>query len=391
MLELIGIRKNLAIANGAGIYVNGSIKFIENCLFKDNCSLNGLGGGIYLNENCETTINATVFDGNLTKDTSAQKGGSALFLKKSKVDIVNTVFTRDSTFSNTGTIFNDSGALKITNCTFAYNVAAQGATGITNGAGSSTEITNTILWNTNSQNELNGNGFYVNYTSITNGYTGIGNIAATDPKFINPSKPEGVDGKYGTIDDGLCLQDNSYCKKFGSITEYPETDILTFERMTNDKSDIGAYTYSTGSDGILGKYNLNGEFVPTAYFDVADTVGSYYDIIAAITNRNTHVVQVVLPKNKYTDKKSNITVQITGLDAGGSTIGAVIPVVLYRVGTTQVFRSYIFNGGNEIGKPIVFVKKLTGNNANGGEHFLAYIIRATENGVIKIMLDKGQF
>jgi len=65
--------------------------------------------------------------------------------------------------------------------------------------------------------------------------------------------------------------------------------------------------------------------------------------------------------------------------------------MLYRVGSTQTFRSYIASPGGTTGKSIIFVKNMGGKNAAGGEHYLSYLIRASETGKVKITLNKEQF
>ena len=389
VLELIGIQKNAAIANGAGIYVNSSIKSIKNCLFKDNCSLKGSGGGLYLNENCETTIEASVFDGNITKDTSAQQGGSALYLKKSKLDIVNSVFTRSSTSSVNGTVFNDSGTLKITNCTYANNAATQGVTGIKNTTGSTAIIVNTILWNGNNKNELSGTGFTVSYSCITTGYPGTNNIVV-NPQFVDPANPPGANGHYGNSQDGLSLGQNSPCIDAGQSIALNK-DILGIQRPTGAGYEIGAYEYYAQEAGSFGKL-IRGNFVPINVLPIQSKPLTIWDINYALASNNGVVYQIQLQDEQHIRQTGSFVANVQAMTNGGTVFGGSQNIRFYQVTSGgSLFRSYNETSSRSTGKRIVFVTEDTPDSLVG-EHPKAYVIKfPVSGGYFNYSVDNSQF
>ena len=331
-------------------------------------------------------IDASVFDGNKVMDTLSVSGGGALFVEERVARLINCVLTRNSVNGKGGAIINDNGTVNIINCTFAFNTGND-AVSICNSNSGSTEVLNSILWNAVGKNEVGGGSFTVNYSTITNGHSGTGNLAG-DPKFIDASKPAGKNERWGDFDDGLRLSETSPCRNTGYFYNVLAVDLLTIDR---DVSDQGAYTYVyTNGDGVLGKI-LNGIFATSVRFDVVDEINNSLEIMDAIDAGYSHDIEVEIPKNKYTDRKNSVLVKVFGLDENGVKIGNEVPVMLYRVGSTQTFRSYISSLGSTTGKSIIFVKNMGGKNAAGGEHYLAYLIRASEIGKVKITLNKKQF
>jgi len=335
-IEKCNIYRNVANTNGAGIFGRCGPALVRNCLFEENYSYQGDGGGAYITLNPEGIIDGSVFDNNEVGDRELYAGG--LMAHKSNITIVNSVFTRNFGPAAGGAVYNDNGTLNIINCTVAGNEGLTGAGGVENGPDAFAEIVNTILWNTG--DELEGDSFSVTYSCVEGGYPGEGNIS-DNPMFVNDLTPKGENGKYGDLDDGLIIQQISPCRGSGNAEDAPEMDILFNYRDITGTVDMGAYSYvNPDNDGVLGKF-FNGEFVPTEAYDLIDSVNNSIDIIEAMESGHAHVIEVELPDNKYTRKKDRIAVSVSGLNNGNAVIGNKISVTLYRVDSSQKFRSYI--------------------------------------------------
>lgn len=391
-LEYVAIKDNYAESFGAGLFSKGGVT-IKNCLFTNNNAK--ISGAAAMITDGSAKITASVFDQNVISEGLHDNGGAALYTGNCKTEIVNSVFCNNSSVTDGGAIFNSKSALDIINCTFANNESDSGCAGITN-TGGNVDILNTILWNqhnTSDFSELKGAGIISAYSCIQQSdpdqYPGEGNIYI-NPEFKRLGTPEGVDGVFGNYDDGLLLKDTSPCRGSGTGEGAPNVDILLTERDRAGTVDIGAYSYvNFNNDGIIGKF-VNGNFQPTLIFDVVDRIGNSIDILEAMESEYSHVIEIVLPKNKYTNKKNQVVVQIRGLDGNGNIIGDYVNVTLYRVDNSQVFRSFIGTNTVRHGKPIIFTKDIEGGHP-GGEHLLAYLVRASELGKVRITLRHNQF
>jgi hypothetical protein len=388
-LEQIGVRKNIASSSGAGIYVNSNIKYIVNCLVKDNYSYTGKGAGLYIAENSKVAIDASIFDGNTTKDTSSLQGGSALYFNSAQIDIVNSIFTRNNSSSINGTVFNNTGTLKITNCTFAYNVATQGISGIMNSIGSTAAIVNTILWNSNNQNELAGSGFTVSYSCITKGYAGTGNIL-TDPLFSNSGNPEGIDGKYGNNDDGLQLSSSSFCIDRGTNDNATLTDILMVTRPGGANIDIGAYEYLDVNkcNKIFFGQVKSGSFLPTNDLeklkDIIHSKELYY-----FSRSNCHrVLRAYVEKNEYTSDNGEITIFVQPTNVDGSTAASEIAIKLFQIGEENGLLVFQTLTPDYKGKRLLFTGDI---GWHGFDNPWAYVIYLTDANTINFRVPHNQF
>lgn len=323
--ELLGIHRNLSGSSGGGVYVNSNVRKFTNCLFRNNYSLSGNGAGLFVDKDIQMTIEGSIFDGNMTLDTLASHGGSALYIEYAKTDIVNSVFTRNNSSSVNGTLFNNSGELTIVNCTFANNIS-ESTVSIHNGDRGSTSIVNSILWNSENLSELSGSNISVNYSCITGGYVGTGNISG-DPAFVNIDHPEGIDNIYGTEDDGLQLSDNSPAIGV-SKDSFPETDITKAYRIVKPDgcSDLGAYAYIPPSisfedaDAVFGYFDKNDDFkIPEKIkaFEPFDSEWGY--ILAKKSNRVLHA-RLLVDNRDETRKINDGPVTIYARDSLENTI-----------------------------------------------------------------------
>ncbi|MDR0305336.1 MAG: hypothetical protein LBI42_00710, partial [Chitinispirillales bacterium] len=296
------ISKNIAASYGAGIMDKGGIKKLERCLIEKNITKKSDGAGLYTVKG-PLEIEASVFDGNIALDT-AGKGGAALYVKGVGINIVNSIFTNNETKRNGGAIYNDSGRIFIENNTFFSNTAGNGQS-VWNEKGSVT-IINSILWNNAGKQEISGDAAYVNYTCITGGYAGTGNISQ-NPIFVNTNSPEGNDGLYGTNDDGLQLSGNSPCISAGAESNI-EFDIRLMPRPQGDVIDLGAYEYYDFANNsvFFGIINNKGDFVEKYGFpDVLPCIFDVKDIPYFAKSKIGRIMRVKVPKNKYTRNRTN--------------------------------------------------------------------------------------
>jgi hypothetical protein len=103
----------------------------------------------------------------------------------------------------------------------------------------SSVLTNCIIW-ANSGSQIS-DCPYPAYSCIQDwlGY-GVGNTS-NDPKFVNAGDPAGVDGIFGTADDGFHLLVGSPCIDTGTSLGAPATDITGIARPQGAGIDMGAY------------------------------------------------------------------------------------------------------------------------------------------------------
>ncbi len=386
-LEFVGIVRNYSVSNGAGICVteSGGLNSLKHCLIQDNYSKNGSGAGLFYESKRSLLIDGSIFDNNTTESTLSDYGGSAIYFKATDIEMVNCVIGQNKSQSVNGAILNNAGKLKVTNCTFAFNVST-GAVSITNINSAVSDVLNSILWNSSAMDEVSDSGFNITYTCITGGHTGTANFS-NDPKFINPSKPSGTDGKWGNLDDGVRLQETSPCLNKGIFTGAPTIDILEIERpFSYYGCDLGAYTYFlSNKNEMLGRL-IKGIFIPITNFPVFIDITNEDDINDALLQGKTRVLQIVVPKNKYTDKKNIITAEVVGLNSSSKPIGTVISIPLYRVAGTQYFRSITFEGGRR-GKHLIFLS----DPGMIGEYRYAYALLGAQSGKVRVTVRYDQF
>jgi hypothetical protein len=231
---------------GSGIYGNGTLATISNCVIRNNTTPFD-GGGIW-------NVDGTITNCFILNNQSQANGGG---LADCDGLIANCVLA-ENTSENAGAILGGSGTL--INCTIADNSADTSIGGVKDYNGT---ITNTILWgNTDSdgattteQAQIFGGSPTVNHSCIQ-GWTGggTGNID-NDPCFINSILIEGEDGLIGTYDDKYTITQSSLCIDAGDhvivANNQITTDIVGCERImdgnhdgsSTEKPDMGTYEY----------------------------------------------------------------------------------------------------------------------------------------------------
>lgn len=241
---------------GGGIANLSSSPVITNCVFLDNIAF-AAGGGIY-NENAIPTIRNCVFAGNRVTGSTSSNGGGGIANAGTNfaATIRNCLFVANEAYVGAG-LYNSSGSVKnqeIVNCLFYNNTANNVGKQAIHHNNTAFTFVNTIVWGntgTTSVGKQNGPDPIVKY-SLMQGMNSTldGNLDATNannaPQFINAANTAGVDGFYGTTDDGLILAKTSPLINRGDNTLYganlnTDKDLLGNARLQKGSIDIGVY------------------------------------------------------------------------------------------------------------------------------------------------------
>lgn len=191
-------------------------------------------------------------------DNQAIDGGGILNTG-SNTYITNSVIVGNSATAGGGGIYNhESSAADIRNCTITQNTASV-AGGAMYNYNSGPYIINVIVWDNTSAGfpGIANNGSTVTgYSSNVQGGIAISwcsNCISIEPQFINADFPEGIDGKWGSRDDGLRISAcspgidkgvNGSTEGVDMSNQTREIDIPSITNTIPSVSlDMGAYEY----------------------------------------------------------------------------------------------------------------------------------------------------
>lgn len=283
-----------------GIYCDGASPTISNCVITGNKGGNNYGGGIY-DCNSSPTITNCFFSEN-----DANYGGG-IYDFNSSPTVVSCVFSKNVADVNGGGMYNYDSSPTVINCTFSGNSADGDGGGMFNCGVSDPNLTNCIFWG----NEADGSGdeIYNDANSDPNfRYCDIescggsgggwdhnfgsddGNNIDIDPNFIDAGDPAGLDGVFGTFDDGLQLRIVSPCIDAADGNAAPSTDITGRGRIDvpyiddhngvgdPNYADIGAYESPViwfVDDSATG--NNDGSSWEDAFIDLQDALAGAND------------------------------------------------------------------------------------------------------------------
>ncbi len=289
--------ENSASWIGGGMVNRHSTPILTDCSFTGNSafagSLNAGGGGIDNFDSYATLINC-VF-----RENSAGAGGG-LRSASSNLVLINCAFSKNSAISGGGISINAFGDPTIVNCIFTGNTATDlgGAmhslelsyptivncifhsnTAALGGGIASIEdlaVANSIFWNnraSSNDNQIHNANLPsvplsgVTYSLLEGGYNGQNNVDG-DPMLVDTDVPAGADGRFGTEDDGLRLQEGSPAIDAGNGAALPADvadidgdsdtgeplpfDFLGRVRVAGDSVDLGAYEFGAGFGLLWG-------------------------------------------------------------------------------------------------------------------------------------------
>lgn len=268
---------------GGGMFNIYSSPSINNCVFTGNVvTTNGGGGGALFNRNGSPTITNCIFSNN-SASTTDQGGGGAI-MNSTASPVINHCFFLNNTAKFGGAIYNGSNptapvisntvfagnisggdgagianygtSLKLTNVTFVNNSAGRGGGAIDNYYPVLT-ITNTVFWGNTAVNGhtdiwLGADGSLdANYSFLQVARPGTGNILGSSSPFVNVANPAGIDGVWGTADDGIALIAGSPCINAGTPDTtglaLGDTDIAGNPRVVNTVIDLGSYEFASST------------------------------------------------------------------------------------------------------------------------------------------------
>ncbi|MEP6674276.1 MAG: right-handed parallel beta-helix repeat-containing protein [Ferruginibacter sp.] len=287
---------------------------IDKCLFSRNVGITG--GGIYTDHSSLTLKNST-FYGNVTNNSGTFPGGGGISVIAGSPIISNCSFIKDTTTKYGGAIGTFNGAQPlVSNCTFYGNfcqfLSSQGGA-VYSADSSGGKYKNCLFWKDTVANTFPPT--YSEFYSLNNGsrpaypqpsisYSIIktpfpiqnvidsGNNSNNYPLFVDTTVAgiPGVDGIYGTADDGLRLQSCSPGIDAGLNSAIPAgvtTDIKGDTRISNNSVDIGAY--ENVSPVIAGATTnaLNGDSTFKSVYGLIDIM-SNCRLIASITPSGTN-------------------------------------------------------------------------------------------------------
>jgi hypothetical protein len=230
---------NYAVSYGGGLasYGFGSVS-LDRCYFHHNSAPFNGGGGLFLDSSpgSHCIIKRSLFANN-----SGSACGGALFHYGTTAYIENSAFVANSSGGGmqsgigAGAIRGFGGAAWITNCTFSGNTNTRGTEGAIN-HGSGTYVNSIIVGSGSNPIAASATSHLLSDQTIT----GINNVVGT-PAFASAGSVLGVDGIFGTADDGLVLLGASPGVDSADSTLAPLYDAIGSPRPIGAGVDRGAY------------------------------------------------------------------------------------------------------------------------------------------------------
>jgi len=239
IIEYGDVTRNTAPASyGGGLFVDINNLSLSNCIFRYNKA--EWGGGAFINQNKNITINSTYFQNNL----SNQGGGGIYFWNNSISTVQNCIFdsnhcngTTASWYTGGGLATQSFGSTKVLNCTFVNNSSSRPLGQSIMFYSSVNDVAlNCIFWGPGTQVYRSGTNT-MNYCAVEgaapagtgNFLLNASNTAPDGPNFVDPSIAN------------YSITSNSPCRNTGTSTGVPASDILGRTRIV--PFDIGAFEY----------------------------------------------------------------------------------------------------------------------------------------------------
>jgi len=276
-----------SLAMGGGIFQQGGSMVLKGTVFKGN-NATGSGGAIY-----SEAASLQIADTEITENSSESNGGSVALIRPTSVWIYNAILQQNNATGDGGAIYLEEGGSfqlvnsklmwntassfggslagasatpEIINCTFVQNSAALG--GAISGATlpnllpNATTVRNSVFWDntaSNFENHLdagtNEETFSVEYTLLTGGYPGDGNVD-DEPFFLEyPDRNAGQVGNLRLDEQSLGIDagNNAFLPADVAdvdgdqdVSETLPIDLAGKARVFNTTVDMGAYEFTNG-------------------------------------------------------------------------------------------------------------------------------------------------
>ena len=305
--------------SGGGILCDGTAPVINNCVIRDN-ETSGSGGGMSVTGNSSPIVSNSFF-----VDNDASGGGGINIEGSSASSIVtNCVFSGNTSYDGGGIRINDGGFLTLINSTISGNYSDRDGGGMYVRSNSSdVNAVNCIFWGNDANTAgdeifLAGGDANYSFCDINDCYdsndvwdanlgSDDGNNIDADPYFVNIDDPDGNDGIFGTLDDGLRLLADSPCIDAADGNNAPSADILNLGRV--DIGDINNTGIGTPNYADIGAYE-----VVNTIFNITKGI-SYSTIQLALNDATDFETIIVYPGTYYGNTVSfqgkSITVRST--------------------------------------------------------------------------------
>jgi len=234
---------NDAIIDGFVITI-GLANNTESSIINGNEIYKGRGAGMYNNSSSPIASNI------IFSENSAIYEGGGMYNILSNPNIFNTVFSENLADVAGGGIYNNHSSPSISNATFSMNISNYGG-GIFNQNNSNSTIYNTVLHNNTPSDIYNDSTSFITAISANNfsesSYlVGSSFTQLTVNPFVDSSDSIGIDGIWGTADDGLYPANGSVLINAGDNSFNTEaTDITGNPRVFDTTIDVGAYETQT--------------------------------------------------------------------------------------------------------------------------------------------------
>ncbi|GAB3507178.1 hypothetical protein GCM10027341_41300 [Spirosoma knui] len=311
-LRSVDFVKNVG-RTGAGMCVKAGSVNLTNCIFRENNSQSGDGGGLYVNDgvtgsltNCEFLQNSTIFGNasamfleadNFTLTgcrfvgkpgpviSNADPDGGGLYVSTAKgVVLTNCVFSSNNGVRG-GAIYNRLSDVFLLNCTFSGNRSYFGGSALYSDYGRFW-LFNSIIWG--NQSELGGSAYAksdpsfpiinYSYTDTQDGVQpGTGNLSV-DPLFVDAANG---DFRLSACSPLVDAGNSTISYTVGNLVSFtlPDTDLAGNPRRVRT-IDLGAYEFQGSPTVGIAQQPANATAVcagatVTASISTSGTVNSY--------------------------------------------------------------------------------------------------------------------
>jgi predicted outer membrane repeat protein len=242
---------NEATRHGGAVFLSDRVKF-EQCVLADNTAA-VTGSALYATQS-ETVLSSCVVTANLNASAvlstsgNSNVGVTAPFLK-----IVNSTVAANA---STG-VAADNGTLEIHNAIVIENGPPETTVDLSVGAGVTT---------------------YFSYSMLGGAWNGS-HLLPESAVFRDLDHPNGADGIYATVDDGLALKFNSAAVNAGDNQRAaPKQDVLDKQRIRDGTVDLGAYEL-TFIDNDLDGFSDAAELIAATRTDDAASHPPLFPVI----------------------------------------------------------------------------------------------------------------